>query len=49
MGEGDYVCGIEPATWKPEGRAKARELGELQFIEPSEKREFNLEIEITKS
>ena len=49
MGEGDYVCGIEPATWKPEGRDKARKLGELQFIEPGEKRKFNLEIAITKS
>ena len=46
MGEGDYTCGIEPATWKPEGRAAARESGELQFIEPGEQREFNLEVEI---
>ena len=24
LGEGDYVLGIEPGTWLPEGRAKAR-------------------------
>ena len=44
MGEGDYVCGIEPATWKPEGRAKAREQGELLFIQPGETRIFHLEL-----
>lgn len=36
MGEGDYVLGIEPATWLPEGRAKARKLGELKYLEPNE-------------
>ncbi|MCL2343990.1 MAG: aldose 1-epimerase family protein [Firmicutes bacterium] len=44
MGEGDYVCGLEPATWKPEGRARARVLGELETIQPGEVREFHLEI-----
>ena len=36
IGEGDYVVGIEPATWLPEGRAKARERGELKFLKPGE-------------
>jgi hypothetical protein len=44
MGEGDYVCGIEPATWKPEGRSKARESGELLMIEPGARRDFHLEL-----
>jgi len=47
MGEGDYTCGLEPATGKPEGRAAARERGELQYIEPGEQREFNIEVEVT--
>ncbi|MCL2033530.1 MAG: aldose 1-epimerase family protein [Oscillospiraceae bacterium] len=46
MGEGDYTCGIEPATWKPEGRAAARELGELIMIAPGEEREFSLEVSV---
>lgn len=36
MGEQDYVLGLEPATYPPDGRAKARERGELVFIEPQE-------------
>ena len=36
MGEGDYVLGIEPGTWLPEGRAKAREKGELKMLAPGE-------------
>jgi len=46
MGEGDYVCGLEPATNKPEGRDKARECGELGFIQPSEIKTFNIELVI---
>ncbi len=42
MGEGDYAVGLEPATWYPEGRAKAREKGELIFMQPFEKREFHI-------
>jgi hypothetical protein len=44
MGEGEYVLGIEPANCHVEGREKARREGELQYIKPGEKREFNLEI-----
>lgn len=36
MGEGDYVMGIEPGTWLPEGRAKARSRNELEFLKPGE-------------
>jgi hypothetical protein len=46
LGEGDYVCGIEPSNCPIEGRAKAREAGELEFLEPGEIRSFDLEIEV---
>lgn len=46
MGEGDYTCGLEPATWKPEGRARARECGELAYIQPGAEKTFHLELEI---
>lgn len=49
MGEGDYVVGLEPATWYPEGRNKAREAGELMFIQPGEVKEFTLEIGVLES
>lgn len=44
MGEGDYVVGLEPSTWYPEGRAEARRRGELKFIEPGEVKTFDLEV-----
>lgn len=37
IGEGDYVVGLEPGTWIPEGRAKARQRGELRFLKPGER------------
>jgi hypothetical protein len=46
MAEGDYVLGMEPCNCLVEGRAKARETGTLEFLEPGEKRDFNLEIEV---
>ncbi|MEI6101060.1 MAG: aldose 1-epimerase family protein [Eubacteriales bacterium] len=49
MGAGDYVVGLEPATWKPEGRAEARRRGELLFIQPGEIKEFNVEFGILES
>lgn len=44
VGEGDYVVGLEPATWYPEGRSEARRRGELIFIKPGEIKEFKIEI-----
>ncbi len=44
MGEGTYAVGVEPANCLVEGRAKERERGTLQFIQPGEKKEFHLEI-----
>lgn len=46
MAEGDYVLGLEPCNCVVEGRAKARESGTLEFLEPGEKKHFNLEIQI---
>ena len=44
MGEGFYVLGLEPGNCYVEGRAKERQRGTLQSIEPGETREFSLEI-----
>lgn len=49
MDEGTYVCGMEPANCHVEGRAKERERGTLQFIQPGEKRHFHLEIGVLDS
>jgi hypothetical protein len=46
MGEGAYVLGLEPGNCHVEGRARERERGTLEFIEPGERREFSLEIGI---
>lgn len=46
LGEGDYVCGIEPSNCPIEGRAKAREEGMLEFLEPGATRSFDLDIEV---
>ena len=38
MGKGDYVAAMEPCNGPPIGRAAARELGILKFIEAGEVR-----------
>lgn len=43
-GQGTYVVGMEPANCRVEGRDKERAMGTLQFLEPSAKREYHLEI-----
>ena len=48
IGEGDYVVGLEPGTYYPVGRAKARESGNLPHIQPGEIKTFELEIGITE-
>lgn len=45
MGEGEYVLGIEPCNCFVEGRTKAMEKGRLEYLEPGESREFDLDIE----
>jgi hypothetical protein len=44
MGQGEYVCGIEPANCKVLGRAAEREAGRLQTIAPGETRAFTVTI-----
>ncbi|UCH34489.1 MAG: aldose 1-epimerase family protein, partial [Armatimonadota bacterium] len=44
MGQVDYVVGMEPANCLVEGRARERERGTLQFLEPGERREYEAEI-----
>lgn len=46
MGERDYVLGLEPSNCTVEGRIKADELGELQYIESNQERIFHLNIRI---
>lgn len=46
MGEGDYVCGLEPSNAYPDGRSAARERGQLRTIEPGEIKRIRLEIGI---
>ena len=44
LGEGTYALGLEPSTNRDAGRADARERGELQWLEPGETRQYDLEI-----
>jgi hypothetical protein len=44
MGQGVYVCGLEPGTNWVGGRAVERAAGRLRLIEPAETRRFRLEI-----
>ena len=49
MGQVDYVVGMEPANCLVEGRARERERGTLQFLEPGESREYELEIGVLEN
>jgi hypothetical protein len=49
MGQGHYVCGLEPATNWVQGRAKERAEGRLQFLEPGDSRHYRLEIGVLSS
>lgn len=46
MGEGEYVCGIEPANCRVGGRAAERAAGRLQSIAPGETRVFTVMISV---
>ena len=48
MGHGNYVLGIEPANCRVGGRSQERTRGTLQFLQPGEQREFQLEIEVNE-
>lgn len=49
MGEQEYVVGLEPGTYPPDGRAAARERGELAYLAPQEKRSFHLCLSFEKN
>jgi len=44
----EYVCGFAPATTYAEGRQNALEKGEALFIDPMEKKSFEIEMGITE-
>jgi hypothetical protein len=44
MGQGTYVCGLEPGNARVMGRAAERAAGRLQYLEPGERRTYHLEI-----
>jgi hypothetical protein len=44
MGESEYVVGMEPANAYGYGRATEREHGRLRFLEPGERRSYDVEI-----
>ncbi|MGC8631661.1 MAG: aldose 1-epimerase family protein [Thermoprotei archaeon] len=46
MGEGTYVLGVEPSNALVMGRAAERKWGTLEFLEPGEKREISVNVEI---
>lgn len=46
MGQGIYVCGLEPGNCGVLGRAKEREAGTMQFLNPGETKEIELEIRV---
>ncbi|PKA99759.1 uncharacterized protein DUF4432 [Flavobacteriaceae bacterium MAR_2009_75] len=47
-GENEYVTALEPATNPPIGQKKAREQKTLLFIEPGERRNYSLKIQVFK-
>lgn len=48
-GLGTYVMAMEPGNCRTEGRAKERERGTLQMLEPGEVRRYKLEIAVLTS
>ena len=48
MGKGTYVVGMEPGNALVMGRAIERESGRLRFLEPGEKRTYELEIGVVE-
>jgi len=44
MGEGVYVVGLEPGNCHVQGRAKEREMGTLEILEPGEEKVVELEM-----
>ena len=49
LGQGHYVCGLEPATNLAGGRDQEREAGRLQMLMPDESKHYVLEISVLTS
>ena len=49
MGQGAYVLGLEPANCHVSGRNQERSRGTLQYLQPGEEREFQLEINVKET
>ncbi len=49
MGEGTYVCGLEPGTNEAGGRAAERAAGRLRYLAPGESQRYHLEIGVLPS
>ena len=47
FGKGEYVTGLEPGTNRPIGQFAAKENNELIFLEPGEKRVYDIKLEVT--
>ena len=45
-GPGEYVCALEPGTNPPIGQNKAKEMGKLIYLEPSESKIYDLKMEV---
>jgi galactose mutarotase-like enzyme len=45
-GKNEYVTALEPATNPPIGQVEAKENGTLIYLEPGEKREYELKLEV---
>ncbi|RFS18923.1 DUF4432 family protein [Chitinophaga silvatica] len=45
-GKGEYVTGLEPGTHPPTGQARARREGNLIFLAPGERRNYELQFDI---
>lgn len=45
-GKDEYVTGLEPGTNPPIGQAKARKENQLIFLEPGEKRSYDVELDV---
>lgn len=44
-GKGEYITGLEPATYPPVGQTKAKEQGGIINLKPGESRSYDLEFE----
>jgi hypothetical protein len=49
LGQGTYVLGLEPANCHVSGRSQERARGTLQFLQPGEAREFQVEIAVSEA